>query len=66
MNWRGKPLISHEAIVKLIAATTTRTGLKVHSALDANPYPKGVKVGDAEMETLYLQRDAFHGGEVGG
>ena len=61
MNWRGKPLISHEVIVKLIAATTTRTGLRVKSGLDTGEYPKGVKVGDAEMETLYLRRDAFHG-----
>ena len=61
MNWRGKPLVSHEAIVKLIAATTTRTGLRVKSALDQNAYPKGVKVADAEMEALYLERDAFHG-----
>jgi hypothetical protein len=61
MNWRGKPLVSHEAIVRLIAATTTRTGLKVRSGLDTGSYPKGVKVGDAEMEALYLQRDAFHG-----
>ena len=61
MNWRGKPLVSHEVIVKLIAATTTRTGLRVRSALDTGSYPKGVKVGDAEMEALYLQRDAFHG-----
>lgn len=48
-------------MVNLIAATTTRTGLRVRSGLDTNEYPKGVKVGDAEMETLYLQRDAFHG-----
>ncbi len=61
MNWRGKPLVSHETVVNLIAATTTRTGLKVRSGLDTGTYPKGVKVGDAEMETLYLQRDAFHG-----
>jgi hypothetical protein len=60
-NWRGKPLVSHETVVNLIAATTTRTGLKVRSALDTGDYPKGVKVGDAEMETLYLRRDAFHG-----
>ncbi len=60
-NWRGKPLVSHETVVNLIAATTTRTGLKVRSGLDTGNYPKGVKVGDAEMETLYLQRDAFHG-----
>lgn len=61
MNWRGKPLVSHEAIVRLIAATTTRTGLRVRSALDTGSYPKGTKVGDAEMAALYLERDAFHG-----
>jgi len=60
-NWRGKPLVSHETVVNLIAATTTRTGLRVRSALDTNAYPKGVKVADADMETLYIQRDDFHG-----
>jgi transposase len=60
-NWRGKPLVSHETVVNLIAATTTRTGLRVRSALDTGDYPKGVKVADADMETLYLQRDDFHG-----
>jgi transposase len=60
-NWRGKPLVSHEVIVKLIAATTTRTGLRVRSALDTNAYPAGVTVSDAAMETLYLRPDAFHG-----
>jgi hypothetical protein len=60
-NWRGKPLISHEVIVKLIAATTTRTGLKVRSGLDTNAYPKGVTVPDTDMETLHLRPDAFHG-----
>jgi hypothetical protein len=61
MNWRGKPLVSHEVIVKLIAATTTRTGLRVRSGLDRNAYPKGVSVSDADMATLYLRPDAFHG-----
>jgi len=60
-NWRAKPLVSHEVIVKLIAATTTRTGLRVRSELDPNRYPAGVTVSDAEMETLYLRPDAFHG-----
>ena len=60
-NWRGKPLISHEVIVNLIAATTTRTGLKVRSALDQNEYPPGRAVTDAELETLHLRREAFHG-----
>ena len=60
-NWRGKPLVSHEVIVKLIAATTTRTGLKVRSELDTNVYPKGVTVSDADMATLLISRDEFHG-----
>ena len=60
-NWRGKPLISHEVIVNPIAATTTRTGLKVRSALDENEYPPGRTVTDAELETLHLRREAFHG-----
>jgi len=60
-NWRGKPLISHEVIVNLIAATTTRTGLKVRSALDGNPYPAGLKVSDSEMETLHVRTEDFHG-----
>jgi hypothetical protein len=60
-NWRGKPLTSHEVMVNLIAATTTRTGLRVRSELDTNAYPSGVTVSDAEMETLHLRPDAFHG-----
>ena len=44
-NWRGQPLVSHEVIVNLIAATTTRTGLRVQSQLDTDKYPKGIKVG---------------------
>ncbi len=61
MNWRGKPLVSHEVIVKLIAATTTQTGLRVRSRLDTNAYPAGLRVSDADMATLYLRPDAFHG-----
>ncbi|MBK1671640.1 ISAzo13 family transposase, partial [Rhodovibrio sodomensis] len=49
-NWRGKPLISHEAIVQLINATTTRTGLEVSCTIDANTYPKGIKVSDRTMK----------------
>ena len=48
-------------IVKLIAATTTRTGLRVRSGLDENAYPAGMSVSDADMQTLYLRPDAFHG-----
>lgn len=60
-NWRGKPLVSHEVIVQLIAATTTKHGLKVLSQLDTNSYPAGVKVSKKEMASLNLQRDPFHG-----
>ena len=60
-NWRGKPLISHEVMVNLIAATTTTTGLKVRSELDQEKYAPGMKVSDAEMETLNLRQDRFHG-----
>ena len=51
-NWRGKPLISHEVIVNLIAATTTGKGLRVQSQLDDNRYPKGIKVSDKEMKKV--------------
>jgi len=48
-NWRGKPLISHEVIVNLIAATTTQAGLTVHSELDTDTYLPGIKVSDREV-----------------
>jgi hypothetical protein len=60
-NWRGKPLISHEVVVNLIANTTTAEGLRVHSELDHGSYPAGVKVSDKQMAELSLQRDKFHG-----
>jgi hypothetical protein len=60
-NWRGKPLTSHEVVLNLIAATTTTTGLSVHSELDMSDYPTGRIVSDTEMETLNLRTDAFHG-----
>jgi hypothetical protein len=60
-NWRAKPLVSYRVIVDLIASTTTKTGLKVLCELDDNTYPKGITVSDAEMESLNIQRHAFHG-----
>jgi len=60
-NWRGKPLVSHQVIVQLIGATTTQTGLTVRCEIDANRYPKGIKVTAAEMATLAIERDPFHG-----
>lgn len=59
-NWRARPLTSRLAVVELIAATTTTTGLKVACAIDPNAYAKGIKVTDAEMASLNIQGDAFH------
>jgi transposase len=61
MNWRGRPLTSHEVIVDSIAATTTRTGLKVEAELDTGTYDTGVKVTDAEIDALAMSRHRFHG-----
>jgi len=60
-NWRGKPLVSHDLIVKLIGSTTTTTGLKVKAALDAGRYESGIKVTDEELEAVQIKRDDFHG-----
>jgi DDE family transposase len=60
-NWRGKPLVSHEVIVNLIAATTTTTGLQVVCQLDQPSYPVGLKVPHKAMEEINLQKDTFHG-----
>jgi hypothetical protein len=59
-NWRGRPLSDRATIIELIAATTTKTGLKVESALDARVYEKGIKVSNAEMKRLDIRGDAFH------
>jgi hypothetical protein len=59
-NWRGRPLVSHEVIVNLIANTTTRTGLKIGAGLDTNAYPTGIKVSDEEFEALNLRGHKFH------
>ncbi len=60
-NWRGRPLVSYQAIVELIAATTTRAGLRVHCEIDPNSYPTGIKVRDAEIGAVNIDRDDFHG-----
>ena len=60
-NWRGKPLVSHQVIIQLIGATTTNTGLTVTCDIDQSLYPKGIKVTDAEMATLNIQRHTFQG-----
>jgi len=60
-NWRGRPLVSHEVIVNLIANTTTRAGLTIRAELDRGTYPTGIKVTDAELALLNLKPDNFHG-----
>ncbi len=60
-NWRGQPLESHAAIVKLIASTTTATGLKVYCELDDESYEKGIKVTDEQMAQINIKRHEFHG-----
>src|SRR5580658_10520438 len=64
-NWRGRPLTDRLAVVELIGATTTKTGLKVESALDTRTYQKGIKVSKAAMKCLDITGDQFHPGRVG-
>jgi hypothetical protein len=61
MNWRGRPLTSHDVVINSIAATTTRTGLTVQARLDDGTYPTGVKVSNAQMAALPVSRHPFHG-----
>ena len=63
MNWRGRPLTSHEVVVDLIGATTTRTGLTVHAEANTSSYPRGIKITDQEMDAMrpQLKPHAFHG-----
>ena len=61
MNWRGKPLVSLAAIVSLIGATTTTSGLRIRSEIDRGSYPLGVKIPDEQMAKVHLEPHAFHG-----
>ena len=61
MNWRGRPLTSHQVVVDLIANTTTRTGLKVRAHLDEGYYPTGVKVTDKQLAAVPITHHKFHG-----
>ena len=60
-NWRGQPLISRQAVVSLIAATTSTAGLKVYAQLDENTYERKIKITDAQLAAVNLHRDEFHG-----
>jgi Rhodopirellula transposase DDE domain len=61
LNWKGRPLLSFEAVVNLIGATRTRSGLRVKAVLDTTAYEPGQKIGDTEMEALHLKPHDFHG-----
>jgi hypothetical protein len=60
-NWRGKPLVSHEVIVNLIANTTTQTGLKIQAELDTRRYETGITVSDTELAAIRIRTARFHG-----
>jgi hypothetical protein len=60
-NWRGRPLISHDVVINLIAATTTQKGLTIQAELDNGRYPTGIKVSDDELAMVNLKPDEFHG-----
>jgi hypothetical protein len=60
-NWRGKPLVSYEVVLQLIAATTTRAGLRVTAHLDTNTYEAGIKITNEELAEVNLHRHEFHG-----
>jgi transposase len=60
-NWRGRPLESHAVVVNLIAHTTTRKGLHIEASLDTRSYPLGTTISDAELESIHLKPDPFHG-----
>jgi len=61
MNWRERPLVSHEVIVNLIGSTTTRSGLAINAEMDTTLYPKGIRIKDEELETVNLTKASFHG-----
>ena len=61
MNWRGRPLASHQVVVNSIAATTTATGLTVHAELDPGSHPAGIQVSKTQADALPLTRHDWHG-----
>ena len=61
MNWRGRPLTSHEVVVATIASTRTRTGLRVHAELDTGDYPLGIAVTRQQLAVLPIEAHAQHG-----
>jgi hypothetical protein len=60
-NWRGKPLVTYQIVVNLIAATKTKKGLKVACEIDRKEYKTGMKISDEQLETINLCPNKFHG-----
>jgi hypothetical protein len=63
-NWRGRPLVSHEVVLNLIARTTTKAGLKVRAELDRRDYPTGIKVTDEQIKAVHIRPEAIHHSSV--
>lgn len=61
MNWKGRPLTSHDVMVNLIGTTKTKTGLKVKAKIDKRRYPTGIKLSDRDMAKVNLKKDKYHG-----
>lgn len=61
MNWRGKPLVNRATVVNLIGNTKTKSGLTIQAKLDENVYVKGIKISDKELESIYIEKELFHG-----
>ena len=60
-NWRGRPLTSRQVIIKLIAHTTTKTGLRIRAKLDKHHYKTGIEVSDEELNSIAIEKEDFHG-----
>ena len=60
INWRGKPLQTHQTVIDLIAATTTSTGLKVYARLDPGTYPDKITITDNQLARVQIERHPFH------
>ena len=60
INWRGKPLQTHQTVIDLIAATSTKTGLKVYARLDPGNYPDKITISDTELASVHIDRHPFH------
>jgi hypothetical protein len=56
INWAAQPLRTLDTMLACIRGTTTDTGLRVESMLMNKDYPRKVKVSDAEMRALNIQR----------